>query len=368
MPVEAQQAETEFANGMKEEFEKIRKNIKKPIVLVLGATGCGKSSLVNLVFGENVAEVGAGKPVTKGIERFESDTYCLFDSEGYELGSENQSRYKSEILSFIEKFDDQSNLVDRPHLAWYCISYASHRITDTDIEILRNLKQVGIPVCVVFTQADRVSQEESDEMIVTLENFQLGINHFEVSTEILDLTPDPLIEWSYQNLDEAVAQAFAASVRGGIPLKWKESRKIIAQHALTAATAGASPVPFSDSVLLSGNQLTMMARLLSVWNLNNLEGLVKSSVVTTLTTTIGRTLAGNLLKFIPGAGTVVGGAINAGIASSITYTIGYAISEIAERVTIASLEGREINIETFFAYKEIADAIYKNYKRPNTEK
>ena len=39
---------------------------------VFGKTGAGKSSLVNAVFGDTVAETGIGKPVTTGTTYYEA--------------------------------------------------------------------------------------------------------------------------------------------------------------------------------------------------------------------------------------------------------------------------------------------------------
>ena len=52
-------------------LEKEKSEMQKPNLLVVGGTGVGKSSLINLVFGKEVARVGNGKPITKGIERYE---------------------------------------------------------------------------------------------------------------------------------------------------------------------------------------------------------------------------------------------------------------------------------------------------------
>ncbi len=55
-------------------MEKMREAIKKekPImnILLMGATGMGKSSLINGLFGEEVAKVGIGKPVTQHLEKY----------------------------------------------------------------------------------------------------------------------------------------------------------------------------------------------------------------------------------------------------------------------------------------------------------
>lgn len=39
-------------------------------VLLMGATGVGKSSLINALFGKEIAKAGVGKPITQHLEKF----------------------------------------------------------------------------------------------------------------------------------------------------------------------------------------------------------------------------------------------------------------------------------------------------------
>ncbi|GAA9658956.1 hypothetical protein HpHCM55_06840 [Helicobacter pylori] len=54
-------------------MEKMCEAIKKekPImnILLMGATGMCKSSLINALFGKEMAKVGTGKPVTQHLEK-----------------------------------------------------------------------------------------------------------------------------------------------------------------------------------------------------------------------------------------------------------------------------------------------------------
>lgn len=53
-------------------------------IIIAGKTGVGKSTLINAVFGEDVAKTGEGKPVTKGIKPHinKEKHLTIYDTEG----------------------------------------------------------------------------------------------------------------------------------------------------------------------------------------------------------------------------------------------------------------------------------------------
>src|SRR5688572_24731191 len=61
---------TSFETKLVEEFDSIQKKVKRPNILLVGATGVGKSSLINCIFGSDIAPVGVGMPVTKGVHPY----------------------------------------------------------------------------------------------------------------------------------------------------------------------------------------------------------------------------------------------------------------------------------------------------------
>lgn len=108
---------------LKEELDRLRGKVKKPNILIAGATGSGKSSVVNHVFGRDLTKVAAGEPVTRGIHQFMSDEIAivLYDSEGYEIGSARQQAYADEVIGFVERAQTKG-AAEQIHLVWYVIN------------------------------------------------------------------------------------------------------------------------------------------------------------------------------------------------------------------------------------------------------
>ena len=98
--------------------------------------------------------------------------------------------------------------------------------------------------------------------------------------------------------------------------------KIIHTAAAAAATTAASPIPFSDAALLIPIQTTMITSLYKANGANISRGVVDGALKATIVSGFGKSLAGNLLKFIPGVGTIAGGTINATVSVAFTEALG----------------------------------------------
>ena len=59
--------------------------------MIIGKTGVGKSTLLNSIFGEDLAKTGIGEPITKEFKKHTKDGFhlAIFDSPGIESGKEN---------------------------------------------------------------------------------------------------------------------------------------------------------------------------------------------------------------------------------------------------------------------------------------
>lgn len=118
--------------------------------------------------------------------------------------------------------------------------------------------------------------------------------------------------------------------------KKRREQAAVATATLAAVAAGAVPIPFSDAALLVPTQVGMIASITVIFgfdvNKSIITALLSSSIGAGGATLLGKTVFTNIIKFIPGAGTVMGGAISAGTAGVITAALGEAYIGIMELV------------------------------------
>ena len=137
----------------------------------------------------------------------------------------------------------------------------------------------------------------------------------------------------------------------------KADNAVVVAVGTTAAT-GAIPFPFADAPLLIGQQVALMATLSGIFEIDVKKDGLKALAATALgvsgAAVFGKTIATNLLKFIPGAGSVLGGAISAGTAGMVTLAMGKAYIEVCKAVKTGKLSENDIT-------SSIGSALFKDY-------
>lgn len=324
-------------NDILEEFNKYKELCKKPNILLAGATGVGKSTLINKIFGENVADVGKGKPVTINIQKYEQDNLgvVLYDSPGYEIGSEKAFQFEEDVI----------NIKSSIHLVWYCIDSSKSRVIDFDINAIKKFISNGLEVSILFTKSD-MSSEDDINKLKEATNSIVNIDTYTISSKSeLHLFKEELYRLilnSIKKLPKALKTSFISAQRISLKEKWDKSHIMIAQHSISAFAVGFIPIPLSDAPILIVNQMTMVARILYIYGLNSFEDMVVGGgIIGQIVSVLGKTAVGGILKLIPGVGTLVGGLINGSVASLITISLGEATNISSYKLYESILNGNK---------------------------
>ena len=349
------------------------KNLKTLNIIVAGKTGVGKSTLINSVFREKLAETGMGKPVTDHMRKISKKgvPLSIYDTRGFELGKEVQAEVKKEVVDTISKGLATQDINKAIHCIWYCINTASNRIEPEEIEWLKELSKdnqiTQVPIIVVLTQSfskknvAAMRQMLLDENLDVIQVIPVLAEDYEI--EDLGIAKayglDVLIKVMGEALPDELMDTLQNVQIVALDEKKRHAQAAVATAALAAAGEGAAPIPFSDCALLVPTQLTMIASIKVIFgfdvNKSIITALLSSTIGAGGATVLGKTVVSNLLKFIPGAGTVAGGAISAGTAGVITAALGEAYIGIMELVfkgdmsldDLGTKKGKE-TMNTFF--------------------
>jgi uncharacterized protein (DUF697 family) len=146
-----------------------------------------------------------------------------------------------------------------------------------------------------------------------------------------------LLDATFRVAPEGVRGALVAAQEIDHARKAQEANKYITAAAGSAGAAAATPIPFSDAALLVPIQLGMMARIAQIYKIKFDRAALMAVASTAAATQLGRATFTGLLKMVPGAGSVVGGVIGAGVASTFTYAMGQAWLTLCQRVVKGKL-------------------------------
>jgi len=320
----------ELAGVAQKAIEEALKDMGQINILIAGRTGVGKSTLINAVFQGKFAETGQGRPVTNTTREITKKgvPLAIWDTRGLEMAA-----YK-ETIAELERLIKTRSLETDPqrhiHAAWLCIHEDGRRVEDAEIELHEALAR-HMPVIGVITKAraDAGFKAQVQQLLPETKNVirvRAMAEELDEGQVLLPMGLAELVEATVEVIPESFRRAFVAAQIASVQQKKSEARKIVLTAATAAAAAGAAPIPFADAAVLVPLQVGMLAKISSVFGLGLsaafLSTLVASSAGATGATIVGRAVASNLLKLIPGAGTLLGGAISAATAGAITTTLG----------------------------------------------
>lgn len=350
---------------IEKELHKIKEYIfesRAPRFIFIGRRGAGKSSLINAIFGENVAQTGAVKSQTGKSKWFpysnKNGSIEILDTRGLGEGSKPEEEHLEETELKEIKTSIEEKCPDV--IIFLC------KITETDSRInedIENLKEItkfissthnyDIPILTVATKADEMSPV-SDRVPpfknpVKLQNIEVSSDNlykkvkaefpqttFKIAiSSYLEFDEDNkiIIDWRW-NIDKFIelllehipksSQLMLAKISRIKSAQKKIARIIIAAAASICATIAAEPIPGADMPFITGVQILMITAIgyVSGREMNKKAAL---EFMSAMGLNVGaafvlRELARSLGKLIPFGGSI----ISASIASAGTFALGEA--------------------------------------------
>ena len=330
-------------------------------ILIIGKSGVGKSTLINSLFREKIADTGIGKPVTKHLQKIHRADVpiTLYDTRGLELSPAVQRQVKDEIYNLIQ---ENKNTKDEIHAAYYCIQATSSRIEESEIELIKNISN-NIPVILVLTQAIGEQAKEFHHIIEEMNLPVVGVHSVLAQPYVIseDYTLQAfglkeLVNRTFNLIPEDVRKAFINAQQVDIERKVESAKNWARRYIVTTFGVGFIPIPFSDASLLVPMQVALLSHITVIFGVS-LDRATMLSIVAAVggtgsATYVGRSFVSNAIKFIPGVGTVVGGLISGTTASVITRALAFSYIQVLKVIASNELHGIETPADKILSLME----------------
>ncbi|AXI10163.1 GTP-binding protein [Oceanobacillus zhaokaii] len=300
--------EKEFEQTYEQETDKINEQLDEEILFaMIGDVNTGKSSTVNQLIGDEVAPVGANPGETIGIDRYVyRDKIIFVDTPGLD---DINSKNSEETLDFFEDAD----------VILFFLNAAGTVFSEGEKKSLEFIEKKNKNILFVLNKIDAaddipgivkyVKEHSNNRYKVVPISSRTGENIEKLRNEILDILKKKHKEIQFARL---------------IKEKSSTANKWILAAAGSATAIGAAPIPGSDFVPLTGIQVGLMVRLAALYEKPLSKERAKELTIATITGNIGKTVFRQVIKFIPGAGSVAGGSIAGGMTLALGYAIKYA--------------------------------------------
>ena len=263
-------------------------------IMVAGITGAGKSTLINAVFGSEMAKTGAGRPVTDHIEEYQDKNIPIhiWDTVGLELDYEKTKKSIESIKKIIASKAPSNDPYDRIHAIWYCINSGSNRYQGAELKFIKELYSIKVPFIIVLTQCsgdeDEInafeakireinnSMEMNDIRIVQV--LALPVKYRGMANPIPAFGLKELVEVTLAYLPAFIKRGFVAAQRVSQSEKRRECEEIICEAVRKAENGFWDKVPIVNVFLTDKNIINMFKKLGEMYNTVLTEEAIKKLI------------------------------------------------------------------------------------------
>ena len=253
-------------------------------IIVAGITGTGKSTLINSIFGSELAKTGTGKPVTEHIDEYENDDVPIhiWDTVGLELDSENTRNSIQSIKDTIAAKAEAEDQFDRVHAIWYCINATSNRYQGAELDFIKELHSIDVPFIIVLTQCygskKTISEFEEQIKAINKEKHMSDISvvrvlaqdyEFEIDDQVVRKAAfglDDLVNDTLEKLPGFIKSGFIAAQRVCKMQKREECEEILYVFAKAAQEGIWDKVPIINIFTTDDKIKNMFERIGRMYN------------------------------------------------------------------------------------------------------
>lgn len=268
-------------------------------IMVAGITGTGKSTLINAVFGAEMAATGSGRPVTEHIDEYENEDIPIhiWDTVGLELDSEKTKESIKAIKATIASKSSSNDKYDRVHAIWYCINSGSNRYQGAELDFIKELHSIGVPFIIVLTQCSgdeeevnafeeaikKINSEMGMDDIRIVQVLALPVKYRGIPTPIPAFGLDELVNVTLKLLPSFIKSGFIAAQKVSQSEKRRECEEIICDYVRAAQKGFWEKVPLINVFVTDDKIMKMFRKLGEMYNTvlspKSIEEIMKNSGV-----------------------------------------------------------------------------------------
>lgn len=303
--------EKEVTQAMDQMFENEMKKVndaleQELLISLIGEVNAGKSSTVNKIIGEEIASTNPMPGETVSVDPYNIrglENIKFMDTPGLNDPNDENPR---KTLEFVQKSD----------VVLFFLNAAGTVFSESEKEKFNEIEKHNKDILIVLNKID--AAENIPAIVKFIKDHTA--NKYKVI---------PISSKTEENLETLKKEILFLLEKKGKDILFAKSMKEKSSAAtrwiigagVSAGIIGASPIPGSDVLPLTTLQAGLIIKLSNLYDKPLTKKAAKDMIVVTATQTIGHTIYRQALKFIPGAGSVIGGTV----ASSMTLALGYGV-------------------------------------------
>lgn len=268
-------------------------------VVIVGQPNTGKSTLFNMLKGQNLSPAAAQAGTTRTLVRTDFGPFTLVDTPGHLPNVMESGMEQASVIVF---------LID-----------AAHGLQNSDRELYQVIQRLDKPTIVAVNKVDTLRGGESGDQLATEVAVALNVPGV---IPISAKTGLNIAEELIPVIIDASPEAALAIGRELPQYRHVAAQRVIRNATLMSLAAGLEPIPFVDIPILLGTQMRLVLRLAALYGESMEEEAARKHARELIATIAGglslRYLAQQAAKAVPFGGDFVAGAI----AGAATWSIG----------------------------------------------